>query len=227
MIEFQNVTVEYGRTITALDGVNLSIGAGEFVFLVGATGSGKSTLLKLLIRELVPTRGRVIVNRRDIATIPQGSVSALRRQIGFIPQEIGLLPNKKIWENLGYAMRAAGHTRREARSRVPEFLERFGILDRADAFPRELSGGQQQRVAIARALINNPTLLLADEPTGHLDPETSLDIIGVLEQVNLRGTTVIMATHDVVTMETIQRRVIRLEEGKVISDSIGEKANVG
>ncbi len=219
--------MEYGRTITALNGINLSIGAGEFVFLVGATGSGKSTLLKLLIRELIPTRGRVILNRRDLSSIPDGSIPALRRQIGFVPQEIGLLPNKKIWENLSYAMRAAGHTRREARSRVPDFLERFGILDRADAFPRELSGGQQQRVAIARALINNPSLLLADEPTGHLDPETSLEIIGVLEQVNLRGTTVIMATHDFVTMETLQRRVVKLESGNIISDSIEEAIHAG
>jgi cell division transport system ATP-binding protein len=221
LIEFQNVTVEYPGPIFGLNGINLSIASGEFVFLVGQTGSGKSTLLKLLTRELKATKGRVMLEGRDIGLIQEAGVPALRRQIGFVPQEIGLLPNKKVWENLAYAMRAAGHTRREVRQRVPDFLERFGIILRAEAFPSQLSGGEQQRVAIARALVNSPKLLIADEPTGHLDPETSLDIIKVLEQVNSRGTTVVMATHDFATIETLQRRVVRLEAGCVVADTFG------
>jgi cell division transport system ATP-binding protein len=221
LIEFQNVSVEYPGPIFGLNGVDLSIGAGEFVFLVGQTGSGKSTLLKLLIRELVASRGRVLIEGRDLSTVTEAGIPALRRQIGFVPQEIGLLPQKKVYENLMYAMRAAGHTRREARTRVPDLLDRFGLILRSDAYPRELSGGEQQRIAIARALVNNPKLLVADEPTGHLDPETSLDIIGVLEQVNTRGTTVIMATHDFQTIQAFQRRVVRLENGRVVSDAFG------
>lgn len=221
MIEFQRVSIEYPGNIIALDGVDLSVSAGEFVFLVGQTGSGKTTLLKLLIRELIATRGRVVLEGRDLSTVTESGIPALRRQIGLVPQEIGLLPQKKVYENLMYAMRAAGHTRREARTRVPDLLERFRLLQRSDAYPRELSGGEQQRVAIARALVNNPKLLIADEPTGHLDPETSLGIIDVLEQVNTRGTTVIMATHDFQTIQAFQRRVVRLERGRVVSDEFG------
>jgi cell division transport system ATP-binding protein len=221
VIEFQNVGLEYEGNVSALRGVNLAISQGEFVFLVGATGSGKSTLLKLLIRELRATSGRIMLNGRDLATIPIGQVPMLRRQIGFVPQDILLLPNKKVWENLAYAMRAAGHSRREVRKRVPEMLDRFGVLERAQAFPGALSGGEQQRVAIARALINNPTILLADEPTGHLDPATSREILGVLEEINHRGTTVAMATHDIGTIRQLERRVVTLDKGEVTSDCVG------
>ncbi|MFN8140242.1 MAG: ATP-binding cassette domain-containing protein [Fimbriimonadales bacterium] len=221
MIEFQNVSVTYPGRITALDGVSLTIQPGEFVFLVGPSGSGKSTLLKLLIRACLATSGRVVVNGRDVAAIPPGMVHQLRRQIGFVPQDIGLLSDKKVWENMAYAMRATGHSKREVRERIPEVMDRFGILERANAYPRQLSGGEQQRVAIARAVLNAPRLFLADEPTGHLDPETSKDIVGVLEQINARGATVVMATHDMPTVINLQRRVVRLESGKVVSDTMG------
>lgn len=213
--------LSYDKRVTALRDINLAIGQGECVFLVGPSGSGKSTLLKLIIRELRPTSGRIMLRGRDIATIPARSVPDLRRKIGFVPQDILLLQNKKIWENLAYAMRAAGHSRREIRKRVPEFLERFGVLHRSQAFPSELSGGEQQRVAIARALINNPFLLLADEPTGHLDPATSMEILGILEDINNRGTTVLMATHDISTISQLQRRVVTLEQGCITSDRMG------
>lgn len=221
MIEFQNVSISYPGGITALDGINLSVKAGEFVFLVGPSGSGKSTLLKLIIRALKPTSGRVMVWGRDVASIPANAVHLLRRQIGFVPQDISLLPDKRVWENLAYAMRSTGHGKREVRERIPEVMERFGVLNRASAFPRQLSGGEQQRIAIARALLNSPKLLLADEPTGHLDPETSLDIVSVLDQVNSRGATVVMATHDLPTISTLERRIVRLEAGTIVSDSVG------
>jgi cell division transport system ATP-binding protein len=221
VVEFQDVSVEYAGDVLALNGINLTIQRGEFVFLLGQTGSGKSTLLKLLIREVKPTRGRVMLQGRDLSAIPEKSVPSLRRKIGFVPQDIGLLPNKKVWENLAYAMRAAGHSRYEVRKRVPEFLERLNLLHRSSAFPRALSGGEQQRVAIARALINNPVLLLADEPTGHLDPETSRDILSVLEDINTRGTTVIMATHDIPIVQQAAKRVVRLDAGTVVSDTFG------
>ncbi|MER3413299.1 MAG: cell division ATP-binding protein FtsE [Armatimonadota bacterium] len=221
MVEFQGVSLEYPCNVVALHEINLTIRQGEFVFLLGATGSGKSTLLKLLLRELKATSGRVMIQGRDLSMVSEKSVPLLRRQIGFVPQDIGLLPNKKVWENLAYAMRAAGHTKYEVRRRVPEFLERLNLLHRAGAFPRALSGGEQQRVAIARALVNNPTLLLADEPTGHLDPETSREILHILDDINTRGTTVVMATHDMPVVRLLPRRVIRLEGGKVFSDSIG------
>lgn len=227
VIQFQDVSVHYDGKIIGLDSVSLTIQQGEFVFLLGATGSGKSTMLRLIIRELIPTRGRVTWKGRDLGSLPQSLVPQLRRQIGFVPQDIGLLPNKTVYENLSYAMRAVGHTRREVRDRVPKMLERFGVLHRAEAFPGELSGGEQQRVAIARALINNPSVLLADEPTGHLDPDTSADILNVLDQINLRGTTVIMATHDIPSVRLLPRRVVRLESGRVVSDSIGLESNVG
>lgn len=227
MIQFQDVCVHYDGKIIGLDSVNLTIEQGEFVFLLGATGSGKSTMLRLIIRELLPTRGRITWRGRDLATLGRSQVPQLRKQIGFVPQDIGLLPNKTVYENLSYAMRAVGHTRMEVREKVPKMLERFGVLHRAEAFPAELSGGEQQRVAIARALINNPAVLLADEPTGHLDPETSADIINVLDQINLRGTTVIMATHDIPTVRLLTRRVVRLEGGRVVSDTIGLESNVG
>lgn len=221
MIEFQNVSLEYDRRVCALRDVSLSISQGECAFLVGASGSGKSTLLKLIIRELKATSGRVLLRGRDLAQLPGNAIPKLRRQIGFVPQDILLLPNKKVWENLAYAMRAAGHTQREVRNRVPEFLDRFGVLYRANAFPSELSGGEQQRVAIARALINNPLVLLADEPTGHLDPEMSADILGLLLDINNKGTTVLMATHDIMAISKLHRRVVTLSKGMIRGDMFG------
>lgn len=218
-IEFEDVEVAYSDLVQGLRGVSLKIQKGEFVFLCGPTGSGKSTLLKCLTREVWHTHGRIVLDGRDLNRVPARDVPLLRRQMGIVPQDFGLLPNKRVWENLSYAMRACGRTRRDVRNLVPEILERVNMLQRADAFPRELSGGEQQRVAIGRALINNPPLLLADEPTGNLDPDHSVDIVSLLQQLNIRGTTVLVATHDMPIVERFGQRVIFMEQGKVVADS--------
>jgi cell division transport system ATP-binding protein len=222
-VRFDNVEVRYADYVYGLRGFSLEIAKGEFVFLMGKTGSGKSTALKLLTRETKETAGRVLFAGRDLSTVRDGEVPGLRRQMGIVPQDFGLLPRKRLWENIGYAMRAVGATRREVRMRVPEFLERVGIGHRADAFPHQLSGGEQQRAAIARALINNPPLLLADEPTGNLDAGVSWEIMQLLEQLNLRGTTVIVATHDTLVVERMGRRVVHLEAGQVAADMPAKK----
>lgn len=221
MIQFQNVSLEYERNRPALKDVDLTIEQGECVFLLGPSGSGKSSILKLLLRELQATRGRVSVFGRDLATLRPNEVPVLRQRVGFVPQDILLLQRKTVYENLAYAMRAAGHTNRMVHRLVPEFLERFGVLHKSRSFPGELSGGEAQRVAIARALINQPKVLLADEPTGHLDPEMSIDILSILGDINSRGTTVVMATHDIYTIERMQRRVVTLRLGEVVSDTGG------
>ena len=169
--------MEHRNHVGGLHGVTLEFQRGEFAFFVGPTGAGKTTLLKLLSREVRPTRGSVFLKDLDVGRVPERGVAKLRRQMGIVPQDIALLPRKRVWENVAYAMRAVGHTRREVRQRVPEVLEQVGVAARADAYPSQLSGGEQQRVAIARALIANPPLLLADEPTGHLDAETSWEIM--------------------------------------------------
>lgn len=217
-IEFDNVEVRFSEFVSGLRGVSLSVQRGEFAFLVGPTGAGKSTMLKLLMRELKPTSGRVLFDGEDVGAIRDRDVPMLRRKIGYVPQDFALLPRKRVWENVAYAMRAVGATRRQVRRRVPEILEQVSILYRADAFPNELSGGEQQRVAIARALINNPSLLLADEPTGNLDPEHSWEIMELLQQLNLRGTTVLVATHDLMVVSRLAKRVISLDGGRVASD---------
>lgn len=218
-IEFTDVEVAYNDLVSGLRGVSLSIQKGEFVFLCGPTGSGKSTLLKSLSREVWHTKGQVRLAGRDLRSVPARDVPLLRRQMGVVPQDFGLLPNKRVWENLGYAMRACGRTRREVRQQVPRILEQVNMLLRADAFPRELSGGEQQRVAIGRALINNPPLLLADEPTGNLDPDHSVEVMELLVQLNLRGTTVLVASHDMPIVERYGQRVILMEHGRVVADS--------
>lgn len=219
-VEFRDVAVAYSDLVSGLQGITLNIQKGEFVFLCGPTGSGKSTLIKCLTREVWHTSGTVRFDGRDLNKVPARDVPLLRRQIGIVPQDFGLLPNKRVWENLGYAMRACGRTRREVRNLVPEILERVNMLQRADAFPRELSGGEQQRVAIGRALINNPPLLLADEPTGNLDPDHSVDIMELLLQLNLRGTTVIVASHDIPIVERFGQRVVQMEHGHIVGDTL-------
>ncbi|MCW5936630.1 MAG: ATP-binding cassette domain-containing protein [Fimbriimonadaceae bacterium] len=218
-ILFQDVEVAYNEMVTGLRGVSLRVEKGEFVFLCGRTGCGKSTLLKTVTREVEHTAGTVTLAGRDLATVRPAEVPLLRRQMGIVPQDFGLLPTKKVWENLGYAMRAVGKTRREVRQLVPEILERVNLLHRADAFPGQLSGGEQQRVAIGRALINNPPLLLADEPTGNLDPAQSVEITELLLQLNLRGTTVIFATHDMPIVRMVDRRTVTMEQGLIVDDS--------
>jgi cell division transport system ATP-binding protein len=189
------------------------------VFFAGRSGAGKSTLIKLLTREVLQTRGDVRLQGRDIARVSQWDVHKLRRLMGVVPQDFALLPRKRVWENVAYAMRAVGHTRREVRRKVPDILEQVNVAHRADAYPHQLSGGEQQRVAIARALINNPPLLLADEPTGNLDPEHSWEIMEVLRSLNLKGTTVLVSSHDMPIVERMGKRVVTLDEGLVASDS--------
>lgn len=215
---FDRVEVNYSDEVVGLRGITLGIEKGEFVFLCGQTGSGKSTLLKVLTRQVKHTKGTVLLGGRDLATVHDHDVPLLRREMGIVPQDFGLLPRKNVWENVGYALRAVGKTRREVRRAVPEILERVNILHRADAFPNQLSQGEQQRVAIGRALINNPPLLLADEPTANLDPSHSIEIMELLQQLNLRGTTVLVASHDMPIVEKFGKRIIRLEFGRIAGD---------
>jgi len=218
-IRFEDVHVRYTELVHGLRGVSLSVQAGEFVFFVGPTGAGKSTLIKLLTREVRHDSGRVLLAGRDLGKMRSRDIPALRRQMGIVPQDFALLPRKKVWENVAYAMRAAGHSRKAVRTRVPELLERVNLAHRLDAYPHELSGGEQQRAAIARALINEPPLLLADEPTGNLDPDHSWEIMELLQKLNAKGTTVLVASHDMVVVDRMNRRIVRLEEGLVASDS--------
>lgn len=217
-IRFDRVEVMYNELVHGLRGVSLEVAKGEFVFLCGQTGSGKSTLLKVLTREVPHTKGSVTLKGRDLTTVTKQEIPFLRRQMGIVPQDFGLLPNKRVWENVAYAMRAVGKSKREVRQQVPEILEQVNILHRADAYPNELSGGEQQRVAIGRAMINRPPLLLADEPTGNLDPEHSVEIIQLLSQLNEKGTTVIVATHDMMIVQRMNRRIINMAFGRVADE---------
>ncbi len=196
----------------------MRIDPGEFVFLTGPSGAGKSTLLKLVTKEAKPTGGRVYLNGREIGGIPTRHVPGIRRQMGIVPQDFALLPRKRVFENVAYAMRAVGHSKREVREKVPEILQRVHIAHRADAFPHELSGGEQQRVAIGRALVNDPPLLLADEPTGNLDPEHSWEIMELLKELNNNGTTVVVASHDVLVVDRMGERIVMLDQGRIAGE---------
>jgi len=218
-IVFDKVEVRYSELVLGLAGISLNISRGEFVFFVGQTGSGKSSLLKLLTREVRQTSGRVLWRGQDLGELSDRDIPALRRQMGIVPQDFALLPRKRVWENVAYAMRAVGASRREARRKVAQILEVVHIGHRADAFPHELSGGEQQRVAIGRALINHPELLIADEPTGNLDPHHSWEIMDLLRQLNENGTTVLVASHDVMVVERMGTRTITLDSGKIVTDS--------
>ncbi len=218
MIELCNVSLVYPNGVQALSRVSVRVGAGDFVFLVGASGSGKSSLLKLLYRELVPTEGRVFVAKQDITIIPTNGVPYLRRKLGVVFQDFKLLPQRTIWENLAFVLRVTTVPRREMRKRISEALDLVGMMHRCDSFPNELSGGEQQRAAIARALINNPPILIADEPTGNLDPDTSWGIMQILSKINDLGTTVLVATHDNQVVDRLVRRVVALDCGRVVRD---------
>lgn len=220
-IEFQDVQVDYPRHKTALRNFSLKIARGEFVFFLGPSGAGKSTVLKLLTRETRQTSGRVLLNGRDLQRVRDWEIPGLRRQMGIVPQDFALLPRKTVWENVAYAMRALGHSRREVRRRVSEILEQVGIGQLVDAFPDEVSGGEKQRVAIARALVNNPPLLIADEPTGNLDFAHSMEIMEILKRLNIRGTTVLVASHDVMSVHQMAKRIVTLEKGCILSDIPG------
>jgi cell division transport system ATP-binding protein len=218
MIELQDVSVVYGQERTALSHVSLRIKKGEFVFIVGSTGSGKSTLLKLLYREETATSGKVVVNHQNLSELRSRDVAFFRRRMGVVFQDFGLLPNKTVFENVAFALRVIGAGRREIRKKVPAVLDMVGLTIRCDAFPHQISGGEQQRVAIARALVNEPPFLIADEPTGNLDPDTSMGIYQILCEANRRGTTVVVATHDQTMVDAAQKRVIEMDRGHVIRD---------
>jgi len=221
MLEYRDVSVVYPNGSQALDGVDLAIDKGEFVFVVGRTGQGKSTLLKLAYREVLPTSGQVVVAGKDVVRMPASRVPYLRREIGVVFQDFRLLPRKTAWENVAFALQVVGASRREIHRRVPELLEQVGMAQKAACFPPQLSAGEQQRVCIARALANHPPLLLADEPTGNLDPQTSLETLDLLARINLGGTTVVMATHDQALVNHVMRRVIEIDGGRVVRDQVG------
>ena len=218
MIELKNVSKVYDNGSIALDHVSLHIGKGEFVFVVGASGAGKSTLIKLLSYEELPSRGSVFVNGIEVNKLAKNRVPYLRRKMGIVFQDFRLLPNKTAQENVAFAMEVIEAPRRLIRRRVRDVLDLVGLVGKADALPRNLSGGEQQRVAIARAIVNRPLLLIADEPTGNLDPETSQDIMEVFKKINHMGTTVLMVTHDKTLVDMMNKRVIEIDGGKVVRD---------
>ena len=222
MIRFEDVSKSYPRSSSpALDQIDLNVDRGEFVFVVGPSGSGKSTMLRLIIREEQATSGRVLVGGYDLQELPQRKVPLLRRQVGTVFQDFRLLPNKTVRQNVAFALQVLGRSRREIRALVPETLELVGLVGMEERYPHELSGGEQQRVAIARAVVNRPPVLLADEPTGNLDPATSLEIVRLLQRVHDSGTTVVMATHDNVIVDALQRRVVALDAGRLVRDEEG------
>jgi len=218
MIRLENVSKAYKGDVVALRDANVNIDKGEFVFLVGASGSGKSTFLRLLNREEVPSTGQIFVAGKDIGELTSWKVPYLRRNIGSIFQDFKLLTNKNVSENVAFALEAIGRPKHVITSQVPAILELVGLSSKAGNFPHELSGGEQQRVSIARAFVNRPLILLADEPTGNLDPATSVGIMRLLERINKTGTTVLMATHDRGIVDTMRRRVIELDRGSIIRD---------
>jgi len=219
VIKFENVSKMYPKTEkAALNGVNLDISKGEFVFLVGLSGSGKSTFLRLVLREERPTTGVIHVAGKDLSTLAAHKVPELRRQVGTVFQDFRLLPNKTVSENVAFTLHVLGYSNKQISREVPEVLELVGLEEKGDRKPNELSGGEQQRVAIARAYVSRPTILIADEPTGNLDPATSVGIMKLLDRINREGTTVVMATHDAGIVDQMRKRVIELEGGHVIRD---------
>jgi cell division transport system ATP-binding protein len=218
MIQTINASLSYNNGVQALRNVSVRIGKGEFAFIVGSTGSGKSSFLKLINREEVPTSGQVLVSGKDVVRMRPGQVPGLRRSVGVVFQDFRLLPQRTVWENVAFALRVIGAPGREIRRRTNAALELVNLAAKADAYPHEISGGEQQRASIARAIVNNPPILLADEPTGNLDPDTSWDIVRVLDKINLKGTTVIVASHDKTIVDRMQKRVIEFDHGKVVRD---------
>ncbi|MFH1331447.1 MAG: cell division ATP-binding protein FtsE [Actinomycetota bacterium] len=218
MIRLQDVTKVYDGGVVAAQGVNLDIAKGEFVFLVGASGSGKSTLIRLLLREELPTSGNLWVAGKHVNVLPSWKIPLLRRSVGTVFQDFKLLPSKTVYENVAFALEVIGRPRHVVRQQVPQVLRLVGLAAKADRLPRQLSGGEQQRVSIARAFVNRPLILFADEPTGNLDPGTSVGIMRLLDRINRTGTTVVMATHDHAIVDAMRRRVVALDRGAVIRD---------
>ncbi|CAN5669816.1 cell division ATP-binding protein FtsE [soil metagenome] len=218
MISLQRVTKTYKNGVTALTDVNVEVEKGEFIFIVGQSGSGKSTMIRLLIREEDATKGEIFVGGKNLARMASRDVPKLRRNVGTVFQDFRLLQDKTVFENIGFALEVIGKQKHVIDQRVPEILEYVGLGDKINNYPDELSGGEQQRVSIARACVNRPLVLLADEPTGNLDPNTSVDIMRLLDKVNRIGTTFVMATHDQAIVDAMRKRVIELEKGLVVRD---------
>ena len=218
MIEFSNVHKRYDGGVEALNGVNLKIDKGEFVFLVGPSGSGKSTLLKLMIREEEADSGTILLNNYKVHSMKSRYVPFLRRSIGIVFQDFRLLPDKTVYENIAFAMRIVRKPARYIRKQVPMLLSLVGLSSKSNSLPHELSGGEQQRIAMARALANNPSVVIADEPTGNLDPENAWEIMRILNEINMRGTTVVVATHAKDIVDAMKKRVVELEKGRITRD---------
>jgi cell division transport system ATP-binding protein len=218
MIRFDNVTKVYKNGTVAVRNVSLDIQKGEFVFLVGPSGSGKTTCIRMLLREELPDRGRIWVAGREIIHMPNWRVPYLRRNVGCVFQDFRLLPNKTVFQNVAFALEVIGRPKSVVETQVPQVLELVGLAKKRDNLPNELSGGEQQRVAVARAFVNRPLILLADEPTGNLDPATSQGIMRLLDRINRTGTTVVIATHDAALVDWMRRRVVELDQGTVVRD---------
>ena len=218
MIVFEGVQKVYEPHVVALDGVSFTIEKGEFVFVVGASGSGKSTVVRLILKELEPTQGRILVGGRDLGRLKRSKVPLLRRNVGCVFQDFKLLPNRTAFENIAYALRVQGQSSGQIRKKVPEVLTMVGLAHKMNSRPEELSGGEQQRVSIARAFVNHPPLLVCDEPTGNLDPDTSVGIMQLLYRINRTGTTILMVTHDREMVDKMRKRVIALEDGRLVRD---------
>ena len=220
MITFEDVTKKYNSNI-GLENANVHIDRGDFVFLVGPSGAGKSTFIKLILKEINADSGKITVGDREVTALSNREIPDLRRDIGIVFQDFRLLPKKTVYENVAFAMEVTHKSNRQIRKRVPQVLSLVGISDKADKYPDELSAGEQQRVAIARAIINNPTLLIADEPTGNLDPDTATEIMELLNQINITGTTILMVTHAKDIVDRMQKRVIAIENGHIFRDEFG------
>ena len=218
MIEFNNVSKIYNNNVKALSDVSVKINSGDFVFLVGPSGSGKSTFIKMLLKEIEPTMGNITVADRNLSEIKRNQVPYYRRKIGMVFQDFRLIPTLNVYENVAFAMRVVEASQKEIRKRVPMVLSLVGLSHKYKMFPNELSGGQQQRVSLARAIVNNPSVLIADEPTGNLDPDTAKEIMELLEDINKSGTTIVMATHAKDIVDNMKKRVIAIEKGSIVRD---------
>ncbi|MCL6448466.1 MAG: cell division ATP-binding protein FtsE [Armatimonadetes bacterium] len=227
MLRLYNVSKVYQNNVTALDNINLHVRKGDFLFLVGPSGAGKTTLARLIFREELPTRGQIIFNGKNVVRMRPGEVPFHRRKIGMVFQDFRLLPLKNVYENVSFALEVTGAPSKEIKRRVPEVLKLVGLEGKAKMFPHQLSGGEQQRVCVARALVNNPLLLIADEPTGNLDPDTSWDLMKLFQRINEQGTTIIMATHAWDIVDAMKRRVVALSRGRIVRDEEGGAYSYG
>ncbi len=220
VVEFRDVTKVYDGGSVGLERVSLKVGRGEFVFLVGPTGCGKSTCVRLLMKELDPDAGEILISGHELSTMPRNKVPKLRRNVGVVFQDFKLLPNRTVYDNVAYSLQVIGESRESIRRKVPDILRLVGLSTKLHNYPDQLSGGEQQRVSIARAFVNHPPLLIADEPTGNLDPDTSIGIMQLIYRINRTGTTVVVATHDREMVDKMRRRVIELRDGRVIRDQV-------